>query len=237
MSIQIKINDKPNLKKCIMNCDDGLHDKLNNYELTKFINSHSTNLFLGKPKSGKTSLMYSFFKSPKILKSVFHKIYIFQPSASRGSMVDKIFDKLPEDQLYEELTYDNLKEVIDKVKNEEPTYQSCLILDDMTAYLKDKETLKIFKEMVFNRRHLHLSIYVLSQSWFSVPKDIRKMFNNLFIFKVSKNELENIFEEVVEEDKDYIQKISKIVYDEPFQYLFINTETQRMFRGFDELIL
>ena len=47
-------NDKPNLAICRMNCDDGLHDKLNNYELTKLMNNHSTNLFLGAPKSGKT---------------------------------------------------------------------------------------------------------------------------------------------------------------------------------------
>ena len=31
------------------------------------------------------------------------------------------------------------------------------------------------------------------------PKDLRKLFSNIFVFKVNKNELETIFEEVIEE--------------------------------------
>ena len=60
MSITIKENDAPKLKKCVMLCDAKLHPKLDNYELTSFLNNHSTTLFIGKPRSGKTSLLYSF---------------------------------------------------------------------------------------------------------------------------------------------------------------------------------
>jgi tyrosyl-tRNA synthetase len=95
----------------------------------------------------------------------------------------------------------------------------------------------MLKEMIFNRRHLHLSIYFLVQTWYSVPKDIRKLFNNAFIFKVSKNEMENIFEEVVEQKKELIPAISKIVFSEPYQFLFINIESQRMFKNWDELVI
>jgi tyrosyl-tRNA synthetase len=107
----------------------------------------------------------------------------------------------------------------------------------MTAYLKDAEISKKLKELVFNRRHKHLSIIFLVQSWISVPKDIRKMFSNIFIFKVSKIEMENIFNEVIELSKDYIMPLMKIVYDKPYQFLFINTDSQRLFKGFDELII
>ena len=240
ITIHIKENDKPNLKVCKMNCDNQLHDKLEAYELSKFLNSHSTNLLIGKPRSGKTSLLYSLFKSPELLKKVFHKIFIFQPSASRASMKDKIFNKLPEEQLFDELDYSNLSGVIETIKSiniQDPTYSHCIIFDDMTAYLKNKETLKLLKELIFNRRHLHTSIYFLVQSWFSVPKDIRKLFSNIFVFKVSKQELENIFEEIVEKDKGLIPEITKLVFDEPYSYLFINTESQRLFRKFDELII
>ena len=239
-SIRIQENDKPVLTVCKMNCDNQLHEKLDKYELSKFLNSHSTNSLIGRPRSGKTSLLYSLFKSPELLKKVFKKIFIFQPSASRASMKDKIFNQLPENQLYEELDYDNLKEVMDTIQDinsQDPTYTHCIIFDDMTAYLKNKDTMKILKELIFNRRHLHTSIYFLVQSWYSVPKDIRKLFSNIFVFKVSKNEMENIFEEVVELDKKYIPEITKVVFDEPYSYLFINTESQRMFRQFDELII
>ena len=64
------------------------------------------------------------------------------------------------------------------------------------------------------------------------------IFSNLFIFKVSKDELGNIFKEMVEDkDKhDSINEIRKIVYDKPFQYLMVNTDSGRMFKNWDELI-
>ena len=53
--IKIKYNKKPNLPVCPMICDTELHSKLNNYDLTKHLNCHSTNLILGTPGSGKTN--------------------------------------------------------------------------------------------------------------------------------------------------------------------------------------
>jgi hypothetical protein len=64
--IQIKHNDKPILPVCQMNCDNGLHNKLNQYEITSYLNCHSTNLLIGKPRSGKTSTLYSFFKHKQL---------------------------------------------------------------------------------------------------------------------------------------------------------------------------
>ena len=234
--IRIKENEKPPLTTCSMLCDSGLHQKLNEYELTSFMNQHATNLFIGKPRSGKTSLLYSFFKSPKLFRKVFHTVYLFQPSHSRSSMKDKIFDKLPDDQKYEELNYENLHEVLEKIKNAPPEENNCIIFDDMTAYLKEIDTLKLLKELIFNRRHLHCSIFFLVQTWYSVPKDLRKLFSNIFVFRVSKVELSTIFDEVVEQKKEMVLAISKTVYDKPYEYLFINTDSQRLFKGFDELI-
>ena len=82
-----------------------------------------------------------------------------------------------------------------------------------------------------------MSIIFLVQSWLSVPKDIRKLFTNIFVFKVSKNEMEQIFDEVVELPKQYILPLMKLTYDKPHQYLFINTDSQRLFKGFDEILI
>ena len=43
MSITIKHNKKPNLPICEMVCDKKINPKLDKYELTKFLNCHSTN--------------------------------------------------------------------------------------------------------------------------------------------------------------------------------------------------
>lgn len=168
------------------------------------------------------------------MNKVFDKVFLFQPSASRASMSDKLFDRIPDDQKYEELTLENLIDAESKLSEDG---NNVILMDDQTAYLKNKETLKKLKELVFNRRHKHLSIYFLVQTWYSVPKEIRKMFSNIFIFKVSKNEMTAIFDEVIEHNMDYVLPLLKLVYDKPYQYLFVNTDSQRLFKGFDEIVL
>ena len=111
MSITIKHNKKPDLPVCQMVCDKKIHPKLDKYELTKFLNCHSTNLLIGKPGSGKTNLIYQIMKS--ITNKCYDKIYLFQPEKSRASMKDKLFDQLPEDQKFEELSFENLEYVND----------------------------------------------------------------------------------------------------------------------------
>ena len=64
--MEIKKNKSPHLEPCKMNCDSGLHEKLNKFELIKFMNCHLTNLFLGRPGSGKTSLVVTLFKSSEV---------------------------------------------------------------------------------------------------------------------------------------------------------------------------
>ena len=234
MSITIKKNIKPSFEVIGMLCDKPLSKDLNKYELTKFLNRHSTNLLIGKPGSGKTTLMIALFN--KLLRGCFHNIYLFQPSHSRASMKKDIFEELPDEQKFDELNYDNLLLVLDTIKSE-PEYNHCIIFDDMGAYLKDNEIRKLLKEIIFNRRHYHISIYFLCQSYLSCEKTIRKLFSNIFVFRVNKTELETIFDEVVESKKDYIYDIAKIVFETPHQYLFINTDSQRLFKGFDELII
>jgi AAA15 family ATPase/GTPase len=232
--MEIKQNKKPNLKPVAMVCDSGIHKKLDEFELTKFLNCHSTNLLIGAPGSGKTSLIGSFFNSKEILKHTYHNLYLFQPSQSRSSMKDDIFDSIK--NKYDELTYENLFEVMEQIKDEDKKYCSAIIFDDMGAYLKDKSVKKLLKELIYNRRHIGTSIYFLCQTFLSVDRDIRKLFSNLFVFRVSKKELELIFDEVIEKAKDLILPISKLVFDEPYNFLFINTKSGRMFKNFDEII-
>ena len=234
MKIHIIENEKPKLPECKMLCDKGLHDKLDKYELTKFMNQHSTTLFSGKPKSGKTSLLFSLIKG--VMKKCFHRIYVFQPSESRASMSDDLFGKLPQNQVYDELNYDNLQEVMDKIRiDANKDLNSLIIFDDQTAHLKKKDTLQLFKELIYNRRHLHCSLYFCVQTFYSVPKDLRRLWSNLFIFKCSKNEFQNIWNELIEYDDSLIPKIRKLIYDKPYQYMFLNTDSQRIFKGFDEV--
>jgi len=231
--IKVKANKAPKLPVCEMVCDKKIHPKLDEYDLTTFLNCHSTNLIIGKSGSGKTNLLYQLFKSKHLLKNCYDKKYLFQPAQSRASMKDKLFDKIPDEQKFEELSLENLEYVDDTLDEG----NNCLIFDDQGAYLKDNEIRKKLKELVMNRRHKHLSIFFLVQTYYSVEKDIRKLFSNIFIFRVSKKEMEAIFDEIIERHKSYIPEITKLVYDKPFKYLFVNTDSQKLFSGFDEILI
>ena len=196
-------------------------------------------LFIGKPCSGKTSLLYSLFKSKKLFKQCFENTFLFQPRHSRASMKDKLFDQLDENKKLDELTYENLKYVVDIIKHEveeEPEINNVIIFDDVGAYLRDNHVKQLLKEIVMNRRHLQMSVYFLCQTYKSLEPDIRKLFSNIFLFKVSKKEMETIMNEIIEGHKNDIDEIIKLVFDKPYNYLFINTDSQRMFKNFDEII-
>jgi hypothetical protein len=242
MKLEVIKNKEPDLPLCEMNCDNGIAEHLNNFELTKFFNGHTVNLFCGRSGSGKTSLLYSFFKASgknnRVFKKVFHNIFLFQPRNSRGSMKDNIFDKeLPENKKYDDLDYDSLSEVIERCKEEDPKYNNCIIIDDFGAKLKNPELKELFKELVFNRRHLRVSLYFLNQTYISLEKDIRKLFSNVVLFKTAKSEFEKVMEELLEQKKDIIPELMRLVYDKKHSWLLINVDSQRTFKKFDEIII
>lgn len=238
MKLKLIENAKPNLANVEMLCDFELHKKLNKFELTKFMNRHTANILVGRPNSGKTTLLFSMFKSADIFKKVFHNVYLFQPFASASSVKNNIFDAIPEDQKFDDMNEETLGDVMDRVRNEDKKFNNAIIIDDMTAKLKDKEVEKLLKELIFNRRHFRCSVFFLVQSYMAVPSQIRKLFTNFFIFKVSKKELETIRDEVLETiPRDCVAQLSKLVYDKPHEFLFINGDSQRLFKKFDEIII
>jgi GTPase SAR1 family protein len=247
MNIRLIENKKPDLPVCKMVCDVKLNKNLDHYELTKFLNKSQSTAIIGRPGSGKTSLLYALFKSekPALLRDVYHNIFLFQPKESGNSMADNIFDKnLPEENLFNELTEETLQSVFNRIKedNESDEYEGvlhhCIIFDDQTAHLRDNPKIKnLLKEILMNRRHLHVSIFFIIQTFKSIEPDIRRLLDNYFVYKTSKQALEQIASEVIEIPSKYVIPISNLVYDKKYNFLFINVETKRMFKNWDEIII
>ena len=88
---------------------------------------------LGSAGSGKTSLMVSFIQSPKkYFKKVFNKIYVFMPNSSRNSMKNNIFNVLPDDQVFEGVSYEILSDVYERLlENTDNNHKSLLVFDDV----------------------------------------------------------------------------------------------------------
>ena len=242
MSIIIKKNKSLNLAIPEFTCDNSpLGDHLNKYEMLKQLNGYFFTGIIGKPGSGKTSLLISFLNGrgkEKVFKKAFENILLVMPRSSRESMKINIFKDHHQDKMYEELTNETINDIYNKLlSSTELKEKTLLILDDVGASLKDSEIQKKLRQIIYNRRHLKVHIVVLLQSYVSIPKELRKMFNNIFMYKPSKVEFENLFEELFETKKHMAQQIMKQAYDKPHQYLMLSVESQRLFKGFDEMII
>jgi KaiC/GvpD/RAD55 family RecA-like ATPase len=242
MSIEIKHNKKMDLEIPEFNCDNNpLGKHLLKYDMLQNLNGYKFTGIIGKPGSGKTSLLISFLtgkKDKKVFRKVFDHILLVMPSTSRGSMKKNIFEKHPADKMFEELDASAINNIHERLlKSSAEKEKTLLILDDVGASMKNNDIQTILRKIIYNRRHLKCHIVILLQSYLSCPKEVRKLLNNIFIFKPSKVEFENLFDELFETKKDGAHDIMKIAYDEPHAYLMLNVENQRMFRGFDEIVI
>lgn len=239
--ITIKKNKALNLLIPEFTCDDNpIGEHLNQYDMLKHLNAYSLTCIIGKPASGKTSLLISFLqgkKKDKVFRKCFDHVLVVMPSSSISSMKDNIFEKHPADKIFDELNYETISTIHSKLlASSGEKENTLLILDDIGASLKDNSIQKSLKQIIYNRRHLKVHIVMLLQSFKSCPLDIRKMMTNIFMFKPSKQEFQTLFDELFETNKDKAIDIMNMVYDKPHQYLMLNVESQRMYKGFDEII-
>jgi KaiC/GvpD/RAD55 family RecA-like ATPase len=242
MSITIKRNKKINLEIPEFICDNNpIGEHLNKYDMLKHLNVYSFDVIIGKPGSGKTSLLIAFLSSKgkhKIFRKCFDNILLVMPSHSRNSLKNNIFKDHDESKMYEELNIDTILDIYKKLEmytNEGEN--TLLILDDVGASLKDCEIQTILRKIIYNRRHLKCKIVMLIQSFKSSPADLRKLITNVFMFKPSKMEFEALFIELFEQYKDLTLQIMKFVFNEPHKYLMLNVDSQKLYDGFDEIII
>jgi hypothetical protein len=182
--------------------------------------------------------MTSFLKTKDLFHKVYYQIFLFMPASSRASMKGSFFDKaLPEEQIFDNVEYEDLQEVyLNAQQNSEDENNTLIIFDDVQKYFKERDIEKLLLHMINNRRHARLSIWLCCQNYFSIPKQIRSGLTDLFVFKCSKKEMESIFEEQVELYKDKFMEVLQKCYNKSFDFLYINVNTNRLFNNWNEII-
>jgi hypothetical protein len=195
--------------------------------------------FIGIPGRGKTSLAISILTHPDAYHRRFNNIFVVMPKNSRESVSGQPFKKHPAEKLFDELELSVLEFVHEYTKLESSAgHSSLLILDDCTAQLKNGDIQKMLKTLIFNRRHLKLSIWICSQGYNQLPLSIRKTITHAFVFKpANKKELENIFNELIFLPKEQVETITRHVFDSPHNFMLLDTNQSKIYKNFNLLEL
>ena len=105
-------------------------------------------------------------------------------------MKQNIFNVLPDDQVFEDVSQDIFSDVYERLlENTENNHKSLLVFDDVQSYLKNKEVEVNLLHIIANRRHLRSSIFIVAQNYNKIPKNIRQSFTDLFLFNVGKKRI------------------------------------------------
>jgi hypothetical protein len=109
-----------------------------------------------------------------------------------------------------------------------------LILDDITAYLKDNP--KPLIELATDRRHLKLSIVLLVQFLRAVPRAIRFQVTHVTFFKPSNElDLKIIEEEYVNLKKEDFRDLARFCFVDKHDFIFINKNDETYYKNLQRI--
>ena len=125
-----------------------------------------------------------------------------------------------------------MDDVYDNINDYHPSRKRKILIafDDMIAdIMKNKKIPVIIKELFIRCRKLIISLVFITQSYFSVPKDVRLNSKHYFIIKINKKrELQNIaINQSADIDYQDFMKTYKELRKELFNFLTIDTTRLR----------
>jgi hypothetical protein len=170
-------------------------------------------------------------------RRAFHHVHLIMPPNSLASLDLKMFQK--HDKVHSELDWDTLDKIHEKASGSSDEEEfTLLVIDDQAAALKDREIQRLMKLLIYNRRHLRLSIIMLVQSYNTIPLPVRKTISHLAMMKPrNRKETKNIFEELIFLDSTTADDLMLFVFKERYDFLFCDIEKSLFFRNFDRIKL
>ena len=190
-------------------------------------------LIAGAPGSGKTSMMVSLLQEKQAYKKVFDHVFVVMPPSSARSLKRNIFDG--HDKMYDDLDFDTMESILEHTRESTKEKENSLvIIDDFGAALKDNDIQRQLKELIWNRRHLRTSIWILVQSYVSVPLQLRKAVSHLITYKPrNKVEFHKIFEELIQLPKETAEDLMRFIFDKKYNFMFADCGAGEIYKKFD----
>lgn len=195
---------------------------------------------IGKPGSGKTSLLKYILKSDKMLLKQFNKIFIISPSCRE--FLDLF---LPQNNFSNKLDLQWIEKKIQEVKKEcELEYKNVLfIFDDVLSSLDLLKNNEEIMNFIFNRRHKlndkgMISIIVTSQKFNKLPTTIRANLTILICFKLNTIDYKLIFDDIIYSSKDEFEEKINLLNSESenSNFLIYRIDFNKYFFNFNQIL-
>ncbi len=215
--------------------------------LEPFLNSVNCSAIIGLPASGKSSLIKTLLygtKDSNLYNNVFNSVYYISPSLTMDL-------GLPEEKIISLGDNDNLagiiQEIIDNEKDlgeDDEPHRVAIFCDDCVAWINgDKSSMRIFKKICFNGRHIlgkysSLQTFIVSQKIKTIPLQIRSQLNQIWFFDSTQKEKEVFADEFLPMDIKEAELLYDYVFDCPFNFMFVNLQlpkNKRIFKNFNNL--
>ena len=188
-------------------------------------------LIIGPSGSGKTNYLLNSIQRDN---NIIDKIYLYAKDLEEPKhqlLIDKR-EKAGIKNLNDKNDFIEYSNTMDDIYDDIEDYNKkrkgkvLIVFDDMISHvMSNKKTQQVLKELFIRCRKLNISLCFLTQSYFSVPKDVRLNCTHYITFKLNnKGELQNIaINHSADIDyKDFV-KIYRNCTKEPYNYLTIDT--------------
>ena len=231
---------KPKLQNVTMKCDQVIDEKMLKYPAVECAFSQcSFTLLCGKMGQGKTSVLINMMRGP--LYKCFTNAFVIIPEVSLQSISkkDNIFvNNIEEENIYHEYTEDILNEIYDKLLESSSNGEfSILAVDDYGAmFKKDKYAATVLNKIITKMRHLKVSVILLCQNIYQLPKGWREIATNLITYNLGKSQMHKIFKEFYDYKEEQFYEIMKL-FKHPHDWLLLNLKHGRLFFKFDKEII
>ena len=216
-----------------MNCDrpiaPGIKPPLPNHSFFMCI--------LGSPGSGKTSFAVSLLTDDDAYRAKFHHVELVIPESSLASIDHRAVRE--HDKVHHDLDVDTLGAIHRRAEEATKKKETTLVLlDDFSATLKQADLQKLFKHVVLARRHLRMSIMIISQTYNSIPLNLRKNLSWIAMFRpANKLEYRNIFTELIWMDPERADALMAWIFRDKFDFMLLDVEHSVFHRRFDRIAI
>jgi len=190
--------------------------------------------------TGKSTFIANLFKATgknRIYRKVFESVMYATPKEVFDSEEDHAFKNHP--KVYHDLTQDTFNKISEQAiatKNDDGN--SCLVIDDFSEQLKNKQTEYNLRKLINKHRHLKLNIIISALNQKALAKTLRALIDVVILFKPkSMVETENFSQEVFGLTKDEAKALFDFVFDAPYNFLMYNARTHTFYKNFNRLKL